>query len=315
MKITDPQKLLSILQKQLGNFKKGSKGEHVFHCPFCNHYKPKLNINIETGNWHCFVDGKGSQNIITLFKEIHAPKSVIKEVAQIVKKTSNNTPPTQKKESNIQIVSLPEDFRPLSIARPSIEYRNALYYLKSRNGDGVSIDQIHRYNIGYCERGQYARRIIIPSYDNMGNVNYFVTRSYYGGRYKNPDFSKDVVLFDLYTSWKLPVILVEGMFDAISIDMNAVPLLGKTVNNSIIQKMIEYKTPLVYLSLDSDAVGNIYNSVMKLLNAGIRTKIILLPDKKDPADLGRQNFLKLIETSTIDTSTSNMLKLKMLATT
>lgn len=55
-------------------------------------------------------------------------------------------------------------------------------------------------------------------------------------KYKNPPAPKDTVIFDLYINWNMPVILCEGVFDAIAIKRNAIPLLGKTVQDALLQK-------------------------------------------------------------------------------
>ena len=48
-----------------------------------------------------------------------------------------------------------------------------------------------------------------------GKLNYFVGRDFYAStlKYKNPPIPKDVIGFDLYVNWSLPIILVEGVFD------------------------------------------------------------------------------------------------------
>ncbi len=42
------QALVATLNSVLGNGKKTSKGNFAYHCPFCNHHKPKLEVNLLT---------------------------------------------------------------------------------------------------------------------------------------------------------------------------------------------------------------------------------------------------------------------------
>ena len=94
--------------------------------------------------------------------------------------------------------------------------RQALAYLKRRN---VSKADILRYNIGYCDGGVYDKMIIIPSYSHEGSLNYLVARNFNEHspvKYKNPPMSKDVVPFELFINWSSPLVLVEGMFDALA---------------------------------------------------------------------------------------------------
>ena len=39
-------------------------------------------------------------------------------------------------------------------------------------------DIILKYRLGFCTSGKYEKRIIVPSYDKNGEVNYFVARNY-----------------------------------------------------------------------------------------------------------------------------------------
>ncbi len=41
-------------------------------------------------------------------------------------------------------------------------------------------EDIIKYNIGFCNEGPYGGRVIIPSYDDNGKLNYFIARDYKG---------------------------------------------------------------------------------------------------------------------------------------
>jgi len=50
-----------------------------------------------------------------------------------------------------------------------------------------------KYSIGYCESGKYKNRIILPSYNENGELNYFTARDFYdysNKKYLNPTFDK-----------------------------------------------------------------------------------------------------------------------------
>ena len=76
-------------------------------------------------------------------------------------------------------------------------------------------EEVLRYRIGFCQGGLYDNRIIIPSYDSDGKLNYFVGRDIDNSKlkYKNPPVSKDVIGFELFINWDLPIVLCEGVFD------------------------------------------------------------------------------------------------------
>ena len=115
---------------------------------------------------------------------------------------------------------------------------------------------ILKWKIGYCPEGRYGGRIIIPSFNSDGNVNYFIARSYVGHqrKYLNPRANKDIIFNQLSVDWDSPVTLVEGVFDAIVAGENAIPILGSTLRNTtkLFQAIAINDTP-VYLALDEDA--------------------------------------------------------------
>jgi hypothetical protein len=57
-------------------------------------------------------------------------------------------------------------------------------------------------------------------------------------KYKNPPISKDIVPFELFINWSSPLILVEGMFDALAVKRNAIPLLGKHIQKALMKKIV-----------------------------------------------------------------------------
>jgi transcription elongation factor Elf1 len=76
--------LLGLVQSVLGKGHVTSKGNYAFHCPVCNHRKPKLEVNLipTTKNenpWHCWAcDAKG-KSLSSLFKAIKVDGSKYSE--------------------------------------------------------------------------------------------------------------------------------------------------------------------------------------------------------------------------------------------
>ena len=42
----------------------------MFWSPFISHHKPKLQINVQTQKWHCWVSNQGGHNLFQLFKKL-----------------------------------------------------------------------------------------------------------------------------------------------------------------------------------------------------------------------------------------------------
>jgi DNA primase len=176
-----------------------------------------------------------------------------------------------------------------------MQIKQAVSYLKKR---GILSTDIFRYNIGYCPKGIYGGRIIVPSYDENLNLNFFVSRTIFddvNSKYKNPPVSKDVIGFESLINWKEPITLVEGVFDAMSARFNAIPLFGKILQSSLKEKILIRKPPKVIVALDNDAQKDSIKICQFLISNGIKTTMAKLPDK-DINEFGFQRFSKYIQT-------------------
>ena len=240
----------------------------MYWSPFISHHKPKLQINTQTQKWHCWVSNQGGHNLFQLFKKLKASKEHFDELVELVgdrKYVKRNVKEDKK------IVRLPNEFKPLWKNGSSIIKKHSIVYLSNRS---IGMADIIRYGIGYCEEGVYSNRVIIPSYSSNGELNYFVGRDIYDGgmKYKNPPVSKDVIGFDLFINWNEPIILCEGVFDAIAIRRNAIPLFGKTIPKSLMKKIYEKQVKQIYILLDSDAIMDsikMTDSLMKMVSMSI----------------------------------------------
>ncbi len=113
-------------------------------------------------------------------------------------------------------------------------------------------------------------------------------------RYKNPPMSKDMIGFEMYINWKEPIVLCEGVFDAIAIRNNAIPLLGKFPSKTLVMRLVEKKVKTIYVALDEDAKQDAIKLSKFLMDYGIKTYLLNMKDK-DPSELGFENFWKRVE--------------------
>jgi len=266
------QSLVALTNSVLGSGKSTARGNYAYHCPLCNHPKPKLEINFtenEKGEnpWHCWVCDK-----------------------VIVKYVGN--------EKNITVetkLELPKEFKLLNnIHQSDITGRQAMAYIKSR---GITEEDIMKYGIGYCEKGRYANMVIIPSFDAKGNLNYFTGRSFEkqpSVKYRNPQTSRDIIPFEMFINWDLPLILCEGPFDAIAIKRNVVPLLGKNIQSNLMKKIVMSSVEKIYIALDRDAQKQALNFCEQLMKEGKEVYLVDMKDK-DPSEMGFANFTNLIQ--------------------
>jgi DNA primase len=284
--------IIRLLNALLGKGYELKNNEVSYHCPFCNHHKKKLQVNISSQFWQCWVCGVKGRKIISLLKKISAPYEYFKKLSNLL--GDRFEPLGNKKYSDD--LSLPIEYIAFKDANTkSPEYKNAIYYLIKR---GLTPQDIFKYSIGYCESGPYRGMIIIPSYDENGKLNFFTGRSYYDTNYKhkNPSVSKNIIGFDLHINWDEPITLVEGAFDAIAVRRNAIPLFGKLLSDKLKIKIIKKQVSQVNIALDRDALKGSLKISQYLMSNGIDVHFIDLPEK-DPSELGFENIQKLISNS------------------
>jgi DNA primase len=211
-----------------------------------------------------------------------------------VKDVYGDEPEYDSKEEYVAKLQLPKEFKQLYF-KPTGSfnplYNQALHYLSKR---GIVKADIVKHNIGYCEDGLYGGRVIIPSYDDGGELNYFVARSFYEDepyKYKNPPISRDVIVFENQINWKEPITLVEGVFDSFSVKRNVIPLLGKFLLSKLKNKIMENGVKEVTIMLDSDAVDDSTKHTEWFIKNGIKVRNIIPTDK----DAGEMGFKKVNE--------------------
>jgi len=285
--------LLGSIENLLGKSHKRARANHAFHCPFCNHRKPKLEINMATNEkghnpWECWVCQTKGRTIRSLLKQLNTPKDQAALILKYLPKGS------EIEYTGISIVELPKEYQRLDQATSTSVIANLVKkYLYDR---GLTDNDFIKYGIGYCTSGEYGGRVILPSYSGSNRLNYFVGRSFDGNyfKYKNPESSKDIIFYENLINWDCPIILCEGVFDAIAIRRNAIPILGKSISNELWRKLLTSKLTDIYIALDLDAQDAALKMAEKFIAAGFRVFLIELPGK-DPSEMGFKNFTELVQ--------------------
>jgi DNA primase len=284
--------VINILDGVLGVGSSLKNNEQAHHCPFCHHHKKKLQINLNTQKWHCWVCDAGGNKIATLVRKANGNRKEIlklKEIYQDEHEVYVNPSYEEKLE-------LPKEFKKLIDIPTSFNptYKQALTYLTKR---GITKSDIVKYNMGYCEEGEYRGRVIIPSYDEEGNLNYFIARSFYENetyKYKNPPVSRNIIVFEDMINWNEPITLVEGVFDSFSVKRNVVPLLGKFLLPKLRNKILEKGVKHINILLDNDAIKESTEHTDYFIKNGITVKNII-PEGKDAGDMGFDEVNKILK--------------------
>jgi len=310
----DNTALLFLVESVLGKGQPTSKGNYAFKCPFCTHHKNKLEVNLRTNEkrenfWHCWICGAKGKSMLSLFKKIKAPHDKIAELNILI------VPNKTEKQTNC-VLELPKEFVSLIDTNKiqdkiiQIEAKHAVLFLKQR---GITQDDIIKYNIGFCKDGKYGDRVIIPSYDENKRLNYFIARDYKGStpqKYKNPPVAaKDTIGWELFINWDAPIILVEGIFDALTIKRNVIPLFGKVLHDKLMQKLVKSSVNRIYIALDKDARKDALKQAEVLMSYGKEVYLVEM-DGKDANEIGFESFLNTIE-KTIPLNFQSLLEKKL----
>jgi len=302
--------LLGSLEVILGKGQKRARDNYAFHCPFCNHRKPKLEINMATSAdgfnpWECWVCETKGKTIRSLLKQLQTPREQAQEVLKYLPKGA------EVEYKQLSIVELPKEFQPLwNASTTSVIANTVRRYLYDR---GLTDNDFIKYSIGYCTTGEYGGRIIFPSYSASNQLNFFVARSFDGNyfKYKNPEVSKDIIFYENLINWNEPIILCEGVFDAVAIRRNVIPVLGKSISNSLLKKLITSKVNDIYIALDKDAFKKALQYCEQFLKLGKRVYLVEL-DEKDPSEMGFKAFTRHIQTAQ-ELDLTTLMQYKMLA--
>ena len=304
---------LNLIKNILGSYYQ-SGDEYLFKCPYCQHYKRKLSINLNKNKFKCWVCDTSGNSLLYLFKRFGNVQQLFEW-----KKLNNITDFSEvgdqldhlfdePEEKILPKLRLPKGFISLANKGLPLSCIGAKSYLKKRR---IDKKDILYWKIGYCPTGEYAARLIIPSFDLNGNINYFIARSYNGNwkKYLNPEVPKSEIIFnELCVDFVKPVTLVEGVFDAIVAGENSIPILGSTLreDSRLFQKIIENNST-VYMALDPDATNKTNSIIEKLLRYGIKVYIIDVSGFKDVGEMTKEEFATRKENATQITDSLSLL--------
>jgi len=271
-----------------------SKGQISFDCPVCadekgldnGDGKGNLEINYIRHVYKCWACGEthGTQGPLGKLFDGYATKAQ--------KKIYNLIKPEELKQDDKKKVRLrlPEGFTTFKDSNPRfIPHIEAYKYLQSR---GITDDIIDRYKIGYTATGDYAYRIVVPSYNTENTLNYFVARAWVPKKmkYKNPPVPKDEIIFNEgAVDWRKDVYLCEGVFDSFFLP-NPIVMLGKKMSKLLFETLYLKAEGNIIICTDGDAFTDgvkLYHELNggKLYN---KIKLIKLPTDKDVCDLRGQ---------------------------
>jgi DNA primase len=280
--------LVELLEEVLGDhgLHYPNRGQISFNCPVCDDGRNKHNLEVNYIDnvykcWSC-GDSEGTHGPLGKLFDKYGNKKQ-KKLYNVLKPET-----VVKREKPKKQLKLPDGFTLFKDSSPVYPVRRqAMNYLKSR---GITDDMIEKYQIGFCDKGDHSGRIVIPSYNTKGELNYYTARSWNPmsrAKYKNPEAEKDKIIFwENLIDWNKDIYLVEGAFDGLFVN-NSIPMLGKHMSELLFETIYTKAKGDIIICLDADAWQNAIKLYHELSGGDLwgRIKLVKLPDDKDIADL------------------------------
>ena len=289
----DTKERIEILTRALGACTLDRKGINAaFRCPDCGgSKKQKFIVRIDTGQYHCWVcDARGAS------------------VAKVLRKLSPETAArwegvtgSHQRRFIDEVVEAPKVEIPMgfkllaeSLDSRDPDVRDCLDYVSSR---GLGIREMWYFRLGYVKRGRLSRRVIMPSFDAEGSINYWTARTIDDrtiGKYINPSIPRGEFIFnELNLDWRREITLVEGPFDLTKCDSNATAILGSNISrkSALFQAIARNRTPIV-LALDSDMPEKQHKWAKALSEFDVQVRVLNLNGHKDVGEMSKQEFLE-----------------------
>ncbi len=284
---------LSILKAVLGRFRR-TGSEYLFACPFCKHHKPKFSVNLNRGAkcWVCDWKSPDVRRVIRRVGSFDQLQEWDAITGRVSLSAFDELFGDYEDVVAEETIKLPDSFISLANRNISLSSLAARQYLKSR---GLTEKDLVNWKIGFCTSGEYANRVIIPSFNMNGEVNYFIARAYNDDwmRYKNPPVSRDIVFNELFLDWDSDLTIVEGAFDAIVAGPNAVPILGSTLNerSKLFQAIVKHDTP-IYIALDPDAEKKSNKLISALMKYDVELYKVDISGYDDVGSMTKREYQK-----------------------
>ena len=326
-------KMLDILSEFLGEPKSRNTGETYqfqFGCPRCierdgenecGKYNLELNLQMSVYQcWKCSSSGDDDMHgkIRKLFKLYGNEKlwNEYKECLESIRSSelykihfNKDDFKSNDEEELKDDLDFPDTFVKFERSKPESN-EMALSYLTER---GIGWDIIEKYKIGYTlwdkNYPMMSNRIIIPSFNEYGELNYWVGRDFKGNsfqKYCNPKVEKkDIIFNENLINWDADINICEGVFDAMAIGINAVPLLGKALTKEfkIYNKLFERANADINVFVDGDAKETAFK-IYKTLNQGRlynRIRYVPIQEEYDPGDIyrmyGKKGIIEYLKNS------------------
>lgn len=297
---------LDFIEKIFGKGKLESNGKNFsVRCPICapsDLNKKKLAIRVSDDAHHCWTCGWSAYSLAPLIKKFGTTSQLVQYKNEFAKNINKNEVLLE----TSKITPLPSDFRLLMNISPSEpDYKAAWNYLISRN---IEAKDAWYFKLGLSQEPRWKRRIIMPSFDEEGNLNFFIARNIdkfdKRTKYDNPDDDKYQIVFnEMNINWTKKLVICEGPFDLMKCGENATALLGSDLSpkSRLFSQILLHSTPVV-LALDGDMWHTKTPKFVKLLQSyDIEVSILDTRTHGDPGSMTKTQFKNALDNISLPT--------------
>lgn len=312
----------NILVSFLGESKQGGYqtgvDQYQFCCPSCaddNGGKPdgkyNLEVNFVIGKYHCWkCDAKGSLNrLVKRYGNAELASEYIEDVKMILASMMYRLDRYEELARMIEEeeIKLPKTFTPIG---DITQLRNGKLktFIEKRH---ITQEMVDIYHLGYTkwenEEINFRSRLIIPSYDSRGNLNYWTGRDITGydkrQKYLNVKADRKRIIFNEgLIEWDGDIVLVEGIIDSI-VYPNCIPLMGKQLykDSRLYETIMKKSNGNIIICLDNDTEISETKRIYKMLNKGRlkgKIKYLRMDKYKDFGEIfesdGKQGLINVL---------------------
>lgn len=264
-------------------------------CPICDPRDPnkkKLAIHVPDDRVHCWVCGYKAHTLAPLIRKYGSREQLVEYRDKFMPECAARARCLDDVENAPQKLMLPSDFKLLATA--GMRDPDVLAIRRYMIDRHISERDMWYYKLGYSNASVWKRRVIMPSFDAVGELNLYVGRAvdkFRKPKYEMPDGDRRRVIFnEINVNWGQRLVLCEGSFDLMKCGDNAVPLLGSDLNeeSALFNSIIVNGTPIA-LAMDADMKATKMPRIAKkLADYDIDVLIVRIPD--DPGAMSKQEF-------------------------
>lgn len=308
-----------VQQKRTLKLLDGLLGKHVtdraeanYRCPFCEDrgadHIGTLHVNVYKDKSLCHTCSYTASKTAYIFRDLlgYFPKLPDIEDEQYAKLTRKNGRKFTKEVRSLlwpqnapkPMAALPTAFERLLLPVSDTASRVFHRYLARR---GVTDEQIERHGIGFCTSGRYRGRVVFPCYED-GVPIYFTTRHVLSAEEQSkslhPKVERRAVLWGIdHAKEHTHIVVVEGVFDALSVGDHAIAVLSSYPHEDQIAKLEELvlsgAVEEITVMFDADSHYKTRDFAARLVDAlPVKVNVCLLK-RGDPND-NRERIHKLL---------------------